>query len=153
MPGIPISSAPAAKHWLFTTLQDSLTADPGNGLVVCLDSPGTNVPNDGVAVGRVNRSLDISSLVGGAGAGFLNETYTIDVTIEVFRGGDNAELATNRAFALIDGVVHAVRTDPTMGGSVLWAKPTTSNCDCDWADDHKGRLASATVQISCFQRI
>lgn len=150
---IPISSVPAARSWLVTTLQASLTAESGSGLYVGSAPPGTNIPNDGVVVGRVDRSIDISSLVGGAGKGFLNEAYSIAVEIEVLRGGDNPDLAFDRATALADGVISAVRTDPTMGGSVLWAKPTASTCEVDWSDDHMGRLASATVQISCFQRI
>jgi len=153
---IPVSTAPAARMWLFNALTAGLLpdpADPASALLVCLDEPGTFQPADIVSVGKVTRQLEVSSIVGSGGAGWLKERYTIDVQIEAARGGDNARLAFERASALVDQVVAVVRSDPTMGGNVLWARPALSTCEVLWQDDHQGRVGSADLEISCFQRI
>lgn len=122
-------------------------------LLVCLDEPGPNQPDDIVSVGAINRDIGTNSLVGGGGAGWLEEKYRITVDIEVYRGGDDPQRVCERTSALADGITYSVRTDPTMGGNVLIARPVTSTYDGGWDDDHLGRIGSATVVIECYQRI
>ncbi|PJN22419.1 hypothetical protein [Kitasatospora sp. CB02891] len=161
---IPASSVPAARLWLFKALAAQLTPDSGlvNGqghygdpnasLLVCLDEPGTYQPADIVSVGRVARDISVSSMVGSGGAGWLEEHYTIAIVIEVARG-DDAQSAFERAADLVDQVVAVVRTDPTLGGTVLVARPTTNTIDVLWASDHTGRVGQAELSITCMQRI
>lgn len=156
MPAIPSSSAPAARKWLFDQCTAALTPDPdspNSSLLVCYDEPGTYQPDDMVSIGKVLRQIEVNSLVGGGGAGWLQERYTVTVDIEVFRGGDYPDVVFNRTSALVDGVVAVGRLDPSLGDTVLIATPTQSEIEVLWTEDHQGRIGTATVDISCFQRI
>ncbi|MGA5819729.1 hypothetical protein ACPC54_17950 [Kitasatospora sp. NPDC094028] len=162
---IPSSSVPAARLWLFKALVASLTPDSGAvsgqgsygdanaSLLVCLDAPGTYQPEDIVVVGKVDRRIDVSSMVGSGGAGWLIEHYTIEITIECARATDDSQSAFERTAALIDQVVAVVRTDPTLGGNALWTKPTRSDLETVWADDHSTWVATGTLTVECNQRI
>ncbi|MFB7907646.1 hypothetical protein ACFC1T_14535 [Kitasatospora sp. NPDC056076] len=162
---IPASSAPAARLWLFNALKAALTADPGTvsgqgsygdanaSLLVCLDAPGTYQPEDIVAVGKVDRRIDVSSMVGSGGAGWLIEHYTIEITVECARGTDDSQSAFERTCSLIDQITAVVRTDPTLGGNVLWSQPTRSETDTVWADDHSSWVGQGTLTVDCNQRI
>lgn len=162
---IPSSSAPGARLWLFNALVAALTPDPGlndpggyvgddrASLLVCLDEPGTYQPADIVSLGKVDRQIGVSSMVGSGGAGWLEERYAIAITIEAMRGGDNAQTAFERACTLIDQICAVVRTDPTLGDNVLWSRPVTSTCEVLWTDDHQGRVGQGELTIECFKRI
>lgn len=162
---IPSSTVPAARLWLFKALVASLTPDPGlaNGdgyygdanasLLVCLDEPGTYQPADIVSVGKIDRQISVSSMVGSGGAGYLEERYSIEVTIEAARATEDSQTPFERVCSLVDQVCAVVRGDPTLGGHVLWSKPVTSTCEVVWSDDHQGRVGQAELQIECFQRI
>lgn len=156
MPDIPTSSAPAARQWLYDAITAAATPDPDNksaALLVCIDDPGTYQPDDIVSVGGVTREIGVNSLVGGGGAGWLEERYRITVDVEVYRGGDYPSVVFDRTSALVDVVIAVVRADPSLGGTVLVAKPVTSTYEGSWQEEHEGRLGSATVEIECFQRI
>lgn len=153
---IPSSSAPAARLWLFGQLSIALTPDPlskTSSLLVCFDQPGPNQPDDIVSVGKVNRRLGVNSMVGGGGAGWLEENYTVDIVIDVYRGGDSAQAAYTRATDLVAGAIAVVRADPSLGGSVLIAKPTSDLTEVEWDEEHGGQHATATLEITCYQRI
>lgn len=153
---IPESSAPAARKWLFDALTLALPLDQldkSASLLVCYDQPGPNQPNDIVSVGKVHRQIAVSAMVGDGGAGWLEENYTIEVLVEVFRGGDTAPAAYNRTSDLVNAIVAVVRSDLSLGGAVLRAKPVSDSTEVEWDDDHGGQLATSTVEISCYQRI
>lgn len=153
---IPGSSARAARQFLFDQCTASLTPDPlskTSQLLVCYDEPGTDQPDDIVVIGDVARDINVNSLVGSAGKGFLDEVYTITVEIEIYRGGDDADAVFARSALLVDAVISVVRSDPSLGGAVLWAIPTNSTYSGTWTDDHTGRVGSGTVTIQCKQRI
>lgn len=153
---IPGSTAVAVRQFLFDTLTASLVPDPlskTSQLLVCFDEPGEFQPDDIVSIGKVERALNTNSMVGGGGAGWLEESYTVEVEIEVYRGGDDPQGVFTRTSDLIDQIVVAARTDPSLGTRVLICKPTNSTCEVTWDDEHKGRLGSGTVTFSCYQRI
>ncbi|MEW2518131.1 hypothetical protein [Actinacidiphila alni] len=153
---IPASTAPAARRYLLDQFTAQLQPDADakrSSLLVCYDIPGPNQPDDIVAVGKVTRQIDVNSLVGGGGAGWLDERYTVEITIDVYRGGDSAQAAYERGAALLDQVCAIVRTDPTLGGAVLTAHPVTSESDGDWDEEHKGFQSITTVPIECYARI
>lgn len=153
---IPSSSAPAVRQWLFDQMTAALTPDPNSPtsmLLVCFDEPGPNQPDDIVYVGKVTRHISVNSLVGGGGAGWLEERYSVDVDIDVYRGGDDPQTVYKRCSDLADAVVAIGRTDPSMGGNVLVGKPVTSDHDVTWDDAHTGRRGTATVVFECYQRI
>jgi hypothetical protein len=153
---IPISTMPAVRQYLFDQITATLTADPINtraSLVVCFDDPGTNEPEDIVVVGKIERQIAVNSMVGSGGAGYLEERYTVEITIEAYRGSDDAQAVFSRAALLADGVVSVVRSDLSLGGLVLVAKPTMSSHSVAWNDQHTGRIAEVILHIECFQRI
>lgn len=153
---IPASTAAAARRWLFEQFTAQIAPDPlspRSSLLVCYDEPGPNEPDDIVAVGTVTRTLDVNSMVGGGGSGWLDERYSVAVTIDVFRGGDDAAATFDRASLLLDQACAIVRTDPTLGGAVLVARPTTSQAEGEWDADNLGRHTVVTFDIECYARI
>jgi hypothetical protein len=80
---IPNSTAPAVRQWLFDQCTAGLAPDPDNvraSLLVCFDQPGPNEPDDIVAIGRVHRQLSVGAMIGGGGAGWLDESTYSGVT-------------------------------------------------------------------------
>lgn len=147
---IPASTVPAAKLFLYTGIT-SLINDPT--VLVSYDPPGPYQPDDIVMVGTVERQVVPYQMVGSGQAGWLDETYTIEVVVSVFRGGDDARTAFERACVLADQVVYVVRTDPSLGGAVVVAHPSNVRYEPTFDDDHKGRLVTATVDVNCRARI
>lgn len=153
---IPSSTAPAARRYLFTQFTAQIAPDPlspKSSLLVCYDQPGPNEPDDIVAVGIVTRQIGVNSMVGSGGAGWLDERYTVAVTIDIFRGGDDAAATFDRASLLLDQACAIVRTDPTLGGAVSTARPTTSQIDGEWDAENLGRHSVVTFDIECYARI
>lgn len=156
MATIPTSTAPAARTWLYDQFTAQIAPDPGSpqsSLLICYDDVGTNAPDDVVIVGAVTRAIGVNSMVGGGGVGWLDERYTVTVTIDVFRGGDDAAAVFTRACLLLDQVCAIVRTDPTLGGTVLTGRPSTSQAEGEWDDEHMGRHMLITVDVECYARI
>jgi hypothetical protein len=153
---IPSSSAPAARRYLFDQLTSVLTPDPlspHSSLIVVYDEPTTDEPDDIVAVGRVNRTLSAAAFVGNGGGGWLDESYSVEIQVDVFRGGDDAQAAYERAALLSDAVIAAVRADPSLGGVVSKAQPTLHETETSWDSQHMGRQATSTISIQCVNRI
>jgi hypothetical protein len=153
---IPVSTAPAVRAWLLAQATATLTADPlsaASQLLVCLDDPGTYQPDDIVKIGDVTNAFKVNSLVGSGGDGWLEERYSVDVDVEVFRGNDDPQAVSERAYLLAAGVIACVRADPSLGGNVLVAEPTSADYTGTVSDDHAGRIGSLTLKIECYQRI
>jgi len=94
---IPTSSAPAARLWLFTQLSAQITPDPSNPdarLIVVYDEPGPDQPEDIVSVGAVHRTVKAKRLVGGGGPGWLDESYTVEITVDVYRAATTRKACT-----------------------------------------------------------
>jgi hypothetical protein len=154
---IPSSTAPAARRWLYEQLLAQIQPDPVDtraSLLVCYDDPGTDEPEDIVSVGGVTRDINVNSMVGSGGAGWLDERYTIALIIDVARGGPDAAGAVfDRSCALLDQVIAIVRADPTLGGAVLVGKPVSSQTEGLVLDDHTGRQSVVNLGIECYARI
>jgi hypothetical protein len=153
---IPSSTVPAVRRWLFNQLTSALTPDPNNArasLLVCVDGPGPNEPDDIVSIGSVNRTFEKGSFVGSGGAGWLRERYTITIEIDCYRGGDDPLAVAERAQVLADGVVAVVRSDLTLGGNVLISTPLSDDGSGEWDENHLGRHWTQTVTVSCFAQI
>jgi hypothetical protein len=141
---------------LFEQFTAQFTPDPlspKSSLLVVYDELSTDAEDDVVVVGLVTRAMDVNSMVGGGGAGWLDERYTIAITIDVFRGGDDAAATFDRASLLLDQACAIVRTDPTLGGAVVTGRPTTSQTEGEWDEAHTGRHTLVTFAIECYARI
>lgn len=154
---IPPSTSTLAREYLLTNLTNILPADTANGcsLLVCYDNPGPYEADDLVCVGDVSLEYKFGSFVGSGGAGWLREDYSVTVVIDVYRGGDNAQMTYERAQYLSDLVCALVRYDVTLGTAnnaappqIITATPKMSHVESEWDDDHKGRHSVATVEIS-----
>ncbi|MER6064831.1 hypothetical protein ABT167_27390 [Streptomyces sp. NPDC001792] len=148
---IPASSIPAARAWILAGLQTQLAAD--KGVLVCLDEPGPYQPDDIIAVGDVHQQYNPENVVGSGGAYWLREDYTITVTVDVYRGGDDALGVFTRARQLADLVVAVVRSDPSLGGAVDRGKPGMVTHTSGWAEDHKGRQTVIEIGIDCLKTL
>ncbi|MFF1597690.1 hypothetical protein ACFVYV_09360 [Streptomyces mirabilis] len=153
---IPQTTAPAVRQWLYDQCTASLTPDPVNtraSLLVVFDQPGPNEPDDIVAIGKVRRQLNVGAMVGGGGAGFLDEHYTVEIIIDVFRGSDSGQVAYSRATDLANAVIAIVRSDLTLGGHVIKSQPKGDDTEVEWDTEHGGKRACVTVEIECVTRI
>lgn len=147
---IPASTIPAAKLYLHTQIT-ALINDAA--VLVSYDPPGPNQPDDIVMVGAVDRQVVPYQMMGSGQAGWLDEQYSVEVVVSVYRGGDDARTAFERACTLADQVVYVVRTDPSLGGAVVVAHPEQSRYEPVHEDEHKGRLVTVTIPIACRARI
>ena len=146
---IPDSSVPAAKLYLFDQLTAAFQGVPGVG--VYLDEPPTDPPpeDDVVMVGDIEQTWEPWELVGSGGEGWLFEKYSIDVTVSVYRGGDEPRDVLNQAAALVKQVAAVVRVDPSLGGNVLQAYPASANYKSGWSDEGaSGRVTEVEMKIA-----
>jgi hypothetical protein len=148
---IPASSIPAARTWIFNGLQMQLAG--AENLLVCLDEPGTFQPDDIISVGEVHQQYSPENVVGSGGPYWLREDYTITVTVDCFRGGDDPVTVFARARQLADLVVAVVRSDPSLGGAVDRGKPGTVTHTSGWSEDHKGRQTVIEIGIDCLKTL
>lgn len=148
---IPASSIPAARAWLFAQLQVQLPFS--SGVLVCLDEPGPNQPDDIVSVGDVHQTYSPFAGVGSGGEGWLREDYSVEVTVDCYRGGDDAAGVFAAARTLADLVVNVVRSDPSLGDAVDRARPGTVLHTSAWDEDHKGRQTVITIPIECLKTL
>ena len=151
---IPASSIPAAKLWIVQHIAAHLPTPNDPTVTISYDAPAAGTSfDDLIIVGRVERIVEPHAMVGSMQAGSLEEQYTVEVEVVVFRGGDQAQVVFERASALADAVVATVRTDPTLGGAVLLCRPGALLYESLWDDGHLGREATVTVPIFCRQVI
>lgn len=148
---IPASTIPAAVLYLFNGVT-TLINDAA--VLVSYGPPGPRQPEDIVAVNLgIDRQVVPYQMVGSGQAGWLDESYSIEVVVSVYRGGDDARTAFERACTLADQVVQVVRTDPSLGGAVVVARPEQSRYEPALEDEHKGLLITVTIPIACRARI
>jgi hypothetical protein len=155
---IPTSSIPAARAYLLSQIQSTLTqdsADPTAELLISLDEPGTHEPADIVWIGDVHQTYSPHATVGSGGALWLREDYTVEITISVVRSGDDGTSALalavfTRARALADQIVNVVRSDPSLGGVVDRARPGSVTHQSSWTADGQGRETEIQIAIECM---
>ncbi|WP_223279358.1 hypothetical protein [Streptomyces sp. SDr-06] len=144
------------RKYLFDQLTANLAPDPNvmtARLLVCYDEPGPDQPDDIVSVGKVHRTVSVNSMVGGGGAGWLEERYTVEIEIDVFRGNDDPQYVYQRASDLADATIAVVRSDPSLGGLVLTSRPQTAAHEVTWDDKHMGRHGTVAIEVECYTRI
>lgn len=145
---IPVSTVPAVKAYLVTQLRATLTAVAGEQLLVVYDQPGTYHPGDVVIVGDVTAyASQPGAMVGGGGAGWIEEQYSLEVVVEVFRGGDYAQTAYERAWTLASAIAAVIRTDPSLGQRAIESRPGAMSTTSTWDDERLGRVVHLTLAV------
>ena len=130
---IPVSTVPAALTALTVLVQTAAASDvPPAGqdaiLVTQGDVRNMDLPPDIIVVGQsVRRTIRQAEFIGSYAAQALEERYTISSLVSATSGSDDPVAITNRAYALAAYIETAVRTDPTLGGTVLDAYPSGSD--------------------------
>lgn len=148
---IPASSIPAARAWILAGIQTQLAGQPA--VLVCLDEPGPEQPDDIICVGEVQQAYGPLDIVGTGGRLWLTEEYSVTVVISVFRGGDDPVTVFNRARQLADLVVAVVRSDPSLGGAVDRGRPARATHSSNWTEDHTGRLCEIELSVDCLKAL
>jgi hypothetical protein len=148
---VTASTVPLAVGYLFDNIKAAVN-DPA--VLVSYGPPTPNHPNDMIVIEGVSREAVPFQMVGSGGAGWIDETYTIEVNCWVYRGGGpSGQVPFERASALADIVDSVVRSDPSLGGAVVVASPERRDYTQSWDDDHAGRLVEALVGVRCRARI
>lgn len=147
---IPVPTGPVVKAALVALVasvvdEDFTTGDPQVG--VWYTDAGANFPDDNIMVGKISQTMKPMRMVGGGGALWMNESYAVEVDISAHRGGDNAQKAEERVFALAGLVGNAVRSDPSLGGLVLVSWPASLDVESEWIDDPGGFQATGSLRI------
>lgn len=149
---IPVSTISAVKGYVY----DGLLARPelAAPVLVSYDDPGPNLPEDIVAVCDAQGALGVMQMVGGSGAGWMDEKYVLQVIVDVYRGGVDARLPFERCATLAAVVLDFLRTDSTCGGVVnIQAAPGRFQYESAWEPERQGRLVRCTVEFDVHARL
>jgi hypothetical protein len=141
MTAAPASCAPAVKAYLVTLFKGVVDVDANaeDGLVaVSYNEPGNNEPDNVIWVGKVSRTFKPMRLVGSGGQWWGNEIFEVETNISVIHGQLDPQPCEERAWHLIALLETAIRSDPSLGGLVIQANPTTSDVDCEWIEGETG---------------
>lgn len=115
-----------------------------------LGYPWPQTAADIVAVGPVRSELTAATMTPQR---TRDETLTAEVLISVFRPGGQEveEIASDRAYELMDAIEHYIRmTDPTLGGLLMWLFVTAHEADsAPYSDDTtQGRTVEISVTLT-----
>ena len=99
----------------------------------------------------VGDATDLDREWAALGAQRLEESYTLQVTVETFGSGDDERATEERLWVLVNEVELAVRGDLTLTGTVRVARPDGATPTTGPTDE--GWLARAVVRVACEARI
>lgn len=148
---VPVSTAAAALAQLLSQVQTQVATDAlAKQVLVVIGEPGMDLPSDIIQLGtNIRRQVAPEAFMGGYQmAGPLKETYEIECTVSSWSGDPDPVAIVDRAYALAGYIEVAVRTDPTLGATVLISYPSgTTGGNATWTTDPVGRLAELTVYV------
>lgn len=133
---IPVSTVPAVKAALKTALEGR--SELANIVLVEYGPATTWLADEMILLGGTQGRMSVARMVGSGGAGWLDEDYVLSVSVLLFRGEDDAQAAEARLHALAAVVFDTVRLDPSIGGLVTQAEPSTFTTELAWDDEHLG---------------
>lgn len=151
---IPVSTVPAAIAALTSQIQTQVNTDASaSAILVATGEEGTDSPDDLIIVAtNVNRGVTHENFMGGLQLGALEEKYTVDVLCTSWTGDPDAIVNMDRAWTLVSYVETAVRTDPTLGGTVPISRPAGSKGGQSfWSKGTNGVIGRQTdIIVSIF---
>lgn len=142
---IPVSTVDTVKDFLVAGIAAQVN---DTSVLVSYDLPGEDLPDDIIVVGDIDVDTQVHAFVGSGGQHWLAESYRVQVSISVYRGGDNASLTWKRAKTLSDAIDTLIRTDPSLGGVVQLAWPSRTSFKSEWEEEHRGRIVTVDKEIS-----
>lgn len=157
---VPISSIPQttavrAKGWIFDAIKAQFVGD--NTMTVFWDQPDASIPTENIVVVHriLNRTTTHYRMMGTGGAGSFLESYSIEIAIDCYAGGDSGETRAleTSAWSYASIVEAVVRSDPSLGGLVIQAWPSQSTDDPEWDQEHKGRLVHIALSVAIEAQI
>jgi hypothetical protein len=123
-------------------------------VVVQYGDMGTNVPPCFIAVGASVQAVNAPfEMVGTGGAGWIKETYRVEIQVSAFEGGSNFQATAEAAYTMWQAVAGVVRADPSLGGLVIVAWPASHDLAQSWEQNHKGPTAEIRAEIEVEARI
>jgi hypothetical protein len=147
---VPATKAKALRSALLTLIQANTTVAADKTIYVIYDEPLQTTYVDIISVGAVKQTEDPYAHTGDRGAGSMMEHLTIDVKIQAFKGGDEAQAVYERCCDLIDIVRTVVRTDPTISGTVPDSWPSGFDAVPSIDEGGQGRWCTADGQITTY---
>jgi hypothetical protein len=140
------STIPAAKAALLTAIQARVALA---GVHVAWGVPA-DLPAEPERI-YVGDAVDVSRVWASLGAYRLDESYTLQVHVETFAGGNDQRTVEERLWVLVNEVEQAVRGDLTLAGAVRVTRPDPIDSRTLPTDD--GWAASATWRLAVEARI
>ena len=150
--GIPVSTVPAAIAALTSQIQAQVTGNEGanaGAVAVFTGDEDANRPNDRIIVAtNVDRRVRHDAFIGSYQTGALEEDYVIDVLVSSYSGDPDGVANMTRAWTLAGYVETAVRTDPSLGSTIVVATPAgTKGGQSYWTDSPTGRQTDIIVMV------
>ena len=122
----------------------------GISILVCEGPPGTYEPDDMVVIAEhIAHTAQPHQIIGTGSFGWLLEEFRVSVTVDVYRGGDDAATVRSRCLTLANAVDTAIRVDPSLAGSVFVAWPVEHRYESSFDPDNKGRRMTCEIAILC----
>jgi hypothetical protein len=149
------SKIPAAYAALLSILRSNL---PG---VEIIDGPGASDQTDNryIEVGVSDADSDgfVEAITGHQawaqlGGKFRDETFSIHCSAVGWNGDGNQQQALTDAFSLFDAAGSAIVSDPTLGGSILYA-PGLTSFSIRVIQDANGVAVHVPFDVECRTRI
>jgi hypothetical protein len=153
---VPVSTVPKFLSYLTSGLTANLTqVDAQTALGVAYIELAANYdPFDSVVIGDAHtRTAKREQMVGTGGAGWLFESYSVDLQIVSWQGGNNFQPVTDRAWRLLGLVEGFLRSDPSCGGLVIEAYPAASKSSAGYMDNGKGISCVIDLTVDVEARI
>jgi hypothetical protein len=123
----PVSTVPAVRAWLVAQFTAAVSGITEPAVEVYQSAEDHESTADVVIVEGAQRTLGGFEMVGGGGAGWLQESFTIGVSIECFVHGERPfPDVDDRAYLILGLLEQAVRADPSLGGLVIVGQPAGS---------------------------
>lgn len=117
------TTAKAAVAWIITAAKTDITAVTGHDLWIGYGEPIDTDPDDQFYLMDVESEAAMIGMRTPTAAAPMSETLIIPFRVSVFREDSTGQAAFERCADMVNAIVAAVRTDPTLGGAVLNAQP------------------------------
>lgn len=131
------------------TLTGHLTAAL-DGVQVVDGPPVTYIRNECVAVGITTEDASVESTTAQAGLRATRDTTDVINLVRVWSGNTDLAPVRDRAYVLLDTVDTYLRSDPTVGGTVGWARLVGCVYTPVRNDDGVGVFLEPRIRVAAF---